>query len=96
MLLATFKLCAGSSYRHVHNMKGEFPGGKGIQGGDQELSGMWFSGESSGPGASHSGSDPICASDWVSLYKSYPFWTSIFPPEQLGWIPRCLYPFQIL
>lgn len=26
MLLATFKLCAGSSYRHVRNMKGEFPG----------------------------------------------------------------------
>lgn len=41
MLLATFKLCAGSSYRHMHNMKGEFPGGKGVQGGDRELSGMW-------------------------------------------------------
>ena len=26
MLLATFKLCAGSSYRHVRSMKGELPG----------------------------------------------------------------------
>lgn len=50
MLQATFKLCAGSSYRHVRNMKGELPLGEGVRGGDW-ASGMWLSGESTGQGA---------------------------------------------
>lgn len=36
MLQATFKLCAGSSYRHVRNMKGELPGEEGACGGDRD------------------------------------------------------------
>jgi hypothetical protein len=38
MLLATFKLCAGSSYRHMRNMKGESLGG-GRHWGTGQLSG---------------------------------------------------------
>ena len=84
MLLATFKLCAGSSYQHVRNMKGEFPGEEGVRSGDQKLSSMWFGGKGTGLGASHSGSDPSHTSYWASLHNSCPFWPSIFPPEPLG------------
>ena len=46
MLLATFKLCAGSSYRHVRNMKGEFWGVEAMW-----LLGRWGEGRGGGHSA---------------------------------------------
>lgn len=84
MLLATFKLCAGSSYRHVRNMKGEFPGPAGRRVGTRSSPARGLLGQAAQVLPL---TGPVCAS-------LIPFGTSSFPPEHWGWIPRCLCPFR--
>lgn len=92
MLQATFKLCAGSSYRHVRNMKGELPGEEGACGGDRDSQAPGLVGKTLEGGKPLRFRSQLC----LLLGESYPFWTSLFPLEELGWRSRCLCPLWVL
>ena len=95
MLLATFKLCAGSSYRHMRNMKGELLGPPvQVTRSPQATS----SGESVGLGG---GDRPLKSQGCRSLGEP----VQAFPPtpylsvpraEERSWMRRFLGAFQTL